>query len=82
MKIRPREGWGNQLDQRLMQSGINPEGLSRHEKLLSLHGGKRTSGAGWTPYVRNPFSGTETLALGASIPLGVMAARALARRPR
>lgn len=82
MKLRPKEGWGNNLDQLLAMKGINPEGLSRHEKLLSLHGGKRTTGAGWTPYVKNPFSTGETLALGASIPLGVMAARAIARRPR
>lgn len=81
LKLRPREGWGNALDQQLMAKGIDPNGLSRHEKLLSLHGGKRTSGAGWTPYVKNPFSTGETLALGASIPLGVMAAKALARRP-
>ncbi len=81
LKLRPREGWGNGLDQQLMAKGIDPNGLSRHEKLLSLHGGKRTSGAGWTPYVKNPFSTGETLALGASIPLGVMAAKALAKRP-
>lgn len=81
MKIRPREGWGNQLDQRLMAGGIDPSGLSRHEKLLTLHAGKRTTGGGWTPYLKNPLSTGETLALGASVPLGVMAARAL-RRPR
>lgn len=80
MKLRPREGWGNAVDQQLMQLGIDPTGLSRHEKLLSLHAGKRTTGAGWTPYVKNPLSTGETLALGASVPLGVMAARALARR--
>jgi hypothetical protein len=82
MKLRPHEGWGNALDQQLAMKGISPDGLSRHEKLLSLYGGKRTTGAGWTPYVKNPFSTGETLALGASIPLGVMAAKALARRPR
>lgn len=81
LKLRPREGWGNALDQQLMAKGIDPNGLSRHEKLLSLHGGKRTNGAGWTPYVKNPFSTGETLALGASIPLGMMAAKALAKRP-
>lgn len=81
LKLRPQEGWGNALDQQLMAKGIDATGLSRHEKLLSLHGGKRTTGAGWTPYVKNPFSTGETLALGASIPLGVMAARALARKP-
>jgi hypothetical protein len=81
LKLRPREGWGNALDQQLMQAGIDPTGLSRHEKLLSLQEGKRTSGAGWTPYVKNPFSTGETLALGASVPLGIMAAKALAKRP-
>lgn len=81
LKLRPREGWGNALDQQLMQKGIDPTGLSRHEKLLSLHAGKRETGAGWTPYVKSPFSGAETAAIGASVPLGVMAARALARRP-
>lgn len=82
MKLRPHEGWGDALDQRLMQAGIDPTGLSRHEKLLSLHAGKRTTGAGWTPYVKSPFSGGEAAVLGASVPLGVMAAKALARRPR
>ncbi len=80
LKLRPREGWGSGLDQQLMQAGIDPNGMSRHEKLLSLHTGKRTSGAGWTPYVKNPFSTGETLALGASVPLGIMAARAIAGR--
>lgn len=82
MKLRPREGWGNALDEQLQQRGIDPSGLSRHEKLLSLHAGERTTGAGWTPYIKNPFSTGETLALGASIPLGVMAARALRRGPK
>lgn len=77
MKLRPREGWGNQLDDQLKAQGIDASGLSRHEKLLSLHQGKRTLGAGWTPYVKNPLSHKETLALGASVPLGVLAARAL-----
>lgn len=80
MKLRPHEGWGNNLDQQLMQHGINPAGLSRHSKLLSLHGGKRTEGAGWTPYVKNPLSHGQTMALGASVPLGIMAAKALTRR--
>jgi hypothetical protein len=80
MKLRPHEGWGNALDQQLQQKGINPEGLSRHEKLLSLHEGKRTSGAGWTPYVKNPYSGGELAAIAGSVPLGIMAAKALARR--
>ena len=80
MKLRPHTGWGNNLDKQLIQRGINPAGLSRHSKLLSLHSGQRTEGAGWTPYVKNPLSGGQTLALGASIPLGIMAARSLARR--
>lgn len=79
MKLRPREGWGNQLDQRLAAARIDPTGLSRHEKLLTLHSGQRTTGAGWTPYVKNPFTPTQTLALGASIPLGALAARAVYR---
>jgi hypothetical protein len=80
LKMRPREGWGNMLDQHLLQGGIDPTGLSRHEKLLSLQEGKRSTGAGWTPYVKNPFSTGETFALGASVPLGIMAAKALAKR--
>ena len=79
MKLRPREGWGNQLDDRLSNAGIDGQGLSRHEKLLSAHAGKRTTGGGWTPYVKNPLSTGQTLALGASVPLGVMAARALSK---
>jgi len=78
MKLRPREGWGNALDDQLAQRGIDAHDLSRHEKLLSLHAGQRTTGAGWTPYAKNPFSTGETLALGASIPLGIMAAKRLA----
>jgi hypothetical protein len=78
MKVRPQGGWGNALDEQLAQMGIDPSNLTRHQKLLSLHSGKRTdSGAGWTPYVKNPFTGGETAALAASVPLGVMAARAL-----
>lgn len=82
MKLRPQDGWGNVIDQRLMAGGIDPTGMTRHEKLLSLHAGKKTTGAGWTPYVKSPFSGAETAAIGASIPLGMMAARALRARPR
>ncbi len=82
MKLRPHEGWGNQLDQRLTAAGIDPAGLSRHEKLLTLHSGQRTTGAGWTPYVKNPFTPAQTLALGASVPLGILAARALSRAPK
>jgi hypothetical protein len=82
MKVRPQGGWGNALDEQLMQMGIDPTGLTRHQKLLSLHSGQRTdSGAGWTPYMKSPFTGGETAAIAASVPLGVMAAKALARRP-
>jgi hypothetical protein len=81
MKLRPREGWGDVLDQRLTAAGVDPTGLSRHEKLLSLQAGKRTTGAGWTPYLKSPFSGGEMAAIGASVPLGLMAAKMLARRP-
>lgn len=81
MKVRPREGWGNQLDQQLATSGIDPTGLTRHQKLLSLHSGKREEhGAGWTPYMKSPFTGGETAAIAGSIPLGIMAAKALAHR--
>ena len=81
MKLRPKTGWGHGLEHQLMMKGINPEGLTRHERLLSLHEGARTTGAGWTPYVKNPFTPGESVALGASVPLGIMAARALSRRP-
>lgn len=82
MKIRPQGGWGNALDQQLASQGIDPMNLTRHQKLLSLHSGKRVdSGAGWTPYMKSPFTGGETAAMAASIPLGVMAARALSRAP-
>jgi hypothetical protein len=71
MKVRPQEGWGNQLEQQLAQQGIDSTGLTRHQKLLSLHSGKREEhGAGWTPYMKNPFSGAETSALGSTGPLG------------
>lgn len=82
MKLRPQQGWGNALDDRLVTQGIDPAGLSRHEKLLSLHAGKRVTGAGWTPYVKNPLSTGETMALGASVPVGMMVARALRRLPK
>jgi hypothetical protein len=77
MKIRPHEGWGTEnLDQMLLEKGIDPSRLSRHEKLLSLHAGKKETGAGWTPYVKNPLSGAQTGLLAASVPLGVGAALA------
>lgn len=79
LKLRPQTGWGNALDQRLLAAGVDPSGLSRHEKLLSLHAGKRTTGAGWTPYLKSPFTPGEAALLGASVPLSVMAARAFAR---
>jgi hypothetical protein len=80
MKVRPREGWaGEGLDEQLRDLGVNPAGLSRHEKLLSLTEGKRTTGAGWRPYFTNPLSrGEAALTLGA-IPIGVGAALAAKR---
>jgi len=77
MKLRPQTGWGAEgLDQMLQQKNIDPTGLSRHEKLLSLHEGRRTTGSGWTPYAQNPLSGGQTaMALG-GIPLGMAAALA------
>ena len=82
MKLRPQAGWGDALDQQLAAAGIDATGLTRHQKLLSLHGGQRVdSGAGWTPYVKSPFTGGEAAAIAASVPLGVMAARALRRHP-
>jgi hypothetical protein len=80
MKTRPSTGWGNNLERQLEAQGVDHTGLSRHEKLLSLHHGTRTTGKGWTPYVQNPFSAGEMTAMAASVPLGVMAARALTRR--
>lgn len=81
MKVRPQEGWGNQLEQRLAQQGIDATGLTRHQKLLSLHSGKREEhGAGWTPYIKNPFSGAETSALGSTGPLGASIAGMLGKQ--
>jgi len=77
MKLRPREGWGgDQLDAALEQLGVDPAGLSRHEKLLSLHARKRQTGAGWVPYFKSPFSDRETAAIAGSVPLGIGAALA------
>lgn len=77
MKVRPQDGWGGaQLDAQLQAKGIDPAKLTRHQKLLSLHEGKAVGGAGWTPYFKNPFSGGETAAIAASIPLGIGAALA------
>lgn len=75
MKLRPQAGWGTErLDQMLAAKGINPGELSRHEKLLSLHMGRREHGQGSTPYMKSPFSNAETAAVAGSIPLGVVAA--------
>lgn len=77
MKVRPQDGWGGaQLDAQLQAKGIDPTRLTRHQKLLSLHEGKAVGGAGWTPYFKNPFTGGETAAIAASIPLGIGAALA------
>jgi len=80
MKLRPREGWGgDQLDASLEQLGVDPTGLSRHEKLLSLHAGKRQTGSGWTPYFKSPFSPRETATIAGTVPLGVAVALAARR---
>jgi hypothetical protein len=77
MKLRPREGWGTEkIDEQLSSMGIDPSKLSRHEKLLSLHAGKKETGAGWVPYFKSPFSGLEKGMLAASVPLGIGAALA------
>lgn len=77
MKTRPSEGWGaGQLDQQLTQAGIDPTGLSRHEKLLSLSEGKKQTGAGWRPYFKSPVSGGEAALTLGSIPIGIGAALA------
>jgi hypothetical protein len=48
---------------------------------LSLHSGKREEhGAGWTPYMKNPFSGAETSALGSTGPLGASIAGMLGKQ--
>jgi len=80
MKLRPREGWGgDQLDASVKQLGVDPSALSRHEKLLSLHAGKRQTGSGWTPYFKSPFSARETAAIAGTVPLGLAAALAARR---
>ena len=77
MKVRPQDGWGEaQLDAQLQAKGIDSTRLTRHQKLLSLHAGKKVGGAGWTPYFKNPFSLGETAAVAASVPLGIGAALA------
>lgn len=77
MKLRPSSGWGSALDDELAQRGIDPTGLSRHEKLLSAHTGVRTTGSGWVPYAKNPFTPSDLQAISASLPLGAAAARAI-----
>jgi hypothetical protein len=80
MKLRPREGWGTeQIDVMLASKGIDPAGLTRHEKLLSLYGGKRTTGHGWLPYAKSPLSSGETAVAAGSIPLGIGAALAASK---
>lgn len=77
MKVRPTAGWGGEkIDAALQEKGIDPTGLTRHQKLLSLHAGKETHGAGWTPYFKNPFSHREMAAIGTSVPVGIGAAMA------
>jgi hypothetical protein len=80
MKLRPREGWGaDRLDEQLRSVGVAPAGLTRHEKLLSLSEGKKTTGAGWRPYFKSPLSSGEAAVALGSIPLGVGAALAARR---
>jgi hypothetical protein len=79
MKVRPQEGWGHLLDDQLAQAHIDPTGLSRHEKLLSLNAGHAVHGAGWVPYQKNPFSQKDQDKLRDSMSLGATAARALSR---
>jgi hypothetical protein len=77
MKMRPDTGWGDALDQQLAQANIDPTGLSRHEKLLSLQGGRRTMGSGWAPYIRNPFDADEMNKLRGAALTGMQAAKSL-----
>jgi hypothetical protein len=77
MKVRPDTGWGDALDQQLAQANIDPTGLSRHEKLLSLQGGRRTMGSGWAPYIRNPFDADEMNKLRGAALTGMQAAKSL-----
>lgn len=75
LKLRPAEGWGTEnLDRMLSEKGIDPEGMSRHEKLLSLYSGKAESGKGWLPYAKSPYTGLEKALIAGSIPAGVLAA--------
>lgn len=80
LKLRPQEGWGeSQLDQELQAAGIDPAGMTRHQKLLSLVNKKKTDGAGWVPYAKSPFSLGETAGLLATIPAGILAGKLLKR---
>lgn len=79
MKIRPEKGWGDALEKRLEAAGIDHRGLSRHEKILSLHEGQKTHGVGWTPYVKSPFTEQEQGVLERLLPTGLAAARAAMR---
>jgi len=63
LKVRPPQGFqaDRKLDQELHQLGINPEGLKRHQKILSITTGKRTRGLGggnlayMHPHARRPI---------------------------
>jgi hypothetical protein len=78
LKLRPREGWGEaSIDQELQAKGIDPTGLTRHQKLLSLVNEKKTSGAGWVPYAKSPFSLGQTAGILATIPAGILAGKYL-----
>jgi hypothetical protein len=79
MKLRPQEGWGSGLDEQLIAAGIDPTGLSRHEKLLSLNAGHAVHGSGWMPYLRSPLTPEDEDKIRSAVPLGAAAARALSR---
>jgi dephospho-CoA kinase len=57
-KVRPPEGFQSEalLDEALQRLGINPEGLKRHQKILSLVKERRTRaiGGGNLPYMKMP----------------------------
>lgn len=78
LKLRPQTGWGEDaLDSELKNIGVDPTGLTRHQKLLSLINKKKSGGAGWVPYAKSPFSLGETAGILAAIPAGIAAGRLL-----
>jgi hypothetical protein len=79
MKLRnPDSGWGQeQLDTDLQAKGIDPSGLTRHQKLQSEFTGKKQTGSGWLPYVKSPFSPLQMAGIAAAVPAGIMAGKFL-----